>query len=160
MWPTLTRSAMRIARRPAHDGAGHASRAGVHETMLAPLHSLWIYTMNRCHPPLSRRILQALPGLLLCSLALAQNAPRTFPASALRGTLVVTQPPVITMDGKTTQLSPGARIKGPNNMLVLSGSIVGQQVLVNYTVEPQGMVHDVWILTEAEAAEKRKRAGQ
>jgi hypothetical protein len=102
----------------------------------------------------------ALAGLGLCSLALAQNAPRTFPASALRGTLVVTQPPVVTMDGKVAQLSPGARIKGPDNLLVLSGAIVGKELLVNYTVEPHGMVHDVWILTEAEAAEKRKRAGQ
>jgi hypothetical protein len=124
------------------------------------LYSLWIYTMNRCFPLLPRRTLLALAGLGVCSLALAQNAPRTFPTSALRGNLVVTQPPVITIDGKTTQLSPGARIKGPNNMLVLSGALVGQEVLVNYTVEPHGMVHEVWILTDAEAAEKRKRAGQ
>lgn len=116
--------------------------------------------MNRCCPPLARRSLLALASLGLCSLALAQNAPRNFPTSALRGTLVVTQPPLITMDGKAAQLSPGARIKGANNMLVLSGTIVGQELLVNYTVEPHGMVHEVWILTEAEAAEKRKRAGQ
>lgn len=128
--------------------------------MQALLHSLWIYTMNRCFPPLSRRVLLALSGLFLCSLTLAQNAPRTFPTAALRGTLVVTQPPVITMDGKPAQLSPGARIKGANNLQVLSGALIGQEVLVNYTVEPHGMVHDVWILTEAEAAEKRKRAGQ
>jgi hypothetical protein len=116
--------------------------------------------MNRCSSLATRRAALALAGLGLCSLALAQNAPRTFPASALRGTLVVTQPPVITIDGKPAQLSPGARIKGANNLLVLSGALVGQEVLVNYTVEPHGMVHDVWILTEAEAAEKRKRAGQ
>ena len=116
--------------------------------------------MNRCLSPSSRRTLLSLAGVGLCSLALAQNAPRTFPAGALRGTLVVTQPPVITVDGKAAQLSPGARIKGPNNMLLMSGALVGQEVLVNYTVEAHGMVHDVWILTEAEAAEKRKRAGQ
>lgn len=119
--------------------------------------------MNRCSSLATRRTALALAGAGLClmaSLAQAQNAQRSFPASALRGTLVVTQPPAITMDGKAAQLSPGARIKGANNMLVLSGSIVGQQLLVNYTVEPHGMVHDVWILTDAEAAEKRKRAGQ
>jgi len=117
--------------------------------------------MNRCFTiSVSRRLALLLAGLGLCSLALAQNAPRTFPTSALRGTLVVTQPPIITMDGQPAQLSPGARIKGPDNLLLMSGSIVGKTVLVNYTVEPHGMVHDVWILTEAEAAEKRKRAGQ
>lgn len=117
--------------------------------------------MNRCFPnAATRRALLGLAGLGLCTLALAQNAPRNFPAGALRGNLVVTQPPVVTIDGQTAQLSPGARIKGANNLLVLSGALVGQEVLVNYTVEPHGMVHEVWILTEAEAAEKRKRAGQ
>lgn len=117
--------------------------------------------MNRCKPLDPARRLLAIAALaLLATPVLAQNAPRTFPTNALRGTLVVTQPPVITIDGKAAQLSPGARIKGANNMLVLSGAIVGKELLVNYTVEPHGMVHDVWILTEAEAAEKRKRAGQ
>jgi hypothetical protein len=119
--------------------------------------------MNRCSSLATRRAALALAGAGLClmaSLAQAQNAPRSFPVSALRGTLVVTQPPAITMDGKAAQLSPGARIKGPDNLLVLSGALVGRELLVNYTVEPHGMVHDVWILTDAEAAEKRKRAGQ
>ncbi len=111
--------------------------------------------MNRCIPPTARRALLTLAGLGLCSLALAQTAPRSFPASALRGTLVVNQPPAITIDGRAAQLSPGARIRGPNNLLVLSGAIVGQELIVNYTVEPHGLVHDVWILTAAEAALKR-----
>ena len=76
------------------------------------------------------------------------------------GALVVVQPPVIQLDGKSAQLSPGARIRGTNNMLLMSGSLLNQELLVNYTVEPNGLVHDVWILTEAEAAEKRKRAGE
>ena len=122
--------------------------------------------MNRCPAPMPltgarrRSALLAL-GLALAGLAapvLAQNQPRMFPAKALRGTLVVTQPPIVSMDGKATQLSPGARIRGTNNMLLMSGALVGQQLLVNYTLEPHGMVHDVWILTEAEAAEKRHTA--
>lgn len=127
-----------------------------------PLHSLWIYTMNRCTTTFSLPRRLALAALALTALpALAQTAPvRNFPANALRGTLVVTQPPVITMDGKAAQLSPGSRIKGPNNLLVMSGAIVGQELTVNYTVEHHGMVHEVWILTEAEAALKRKKAGE
>lgn len=125
-------------------------------------HSLWIYTMNRCKPSAIARHCLAAAALALVALpALAQSAlVRPFPATALRGTMVVTQPPVITMDGKAAQLSPGSRIKGPNNLLVMSGAIVGQELTVNYTVEHHGMVHDVWILNEAEAALKRKRAGE
>jgi hypothetical protein len=122
--------------------------------------------MNRCLASrfrATRRTTVLVLGLLtfgLAPAALAQNQPRPFPANALRGTLVVVQPPVIQLDGKTAQLSPGARIRGTNNMLLMSGNLLNQELLVNYTLESHGLVHDVWILTEAEAAEKRKRAGQ
>lgn len=122
--------------------------------------------MNRCLASrfrATRRTAALALGLLafgLAPAALAQNQPRTFPANALRGTLVVVQPPVIQLDGKNAQLSPGARIRGTNNMLLMSGALVNQKLLVNYTVEPHGLVHDVWILTEAEAALKRPTAAQ
>ena len=118
--------------------------------------------MNRCTHTFSLPRRLAIAALALTALpALAQTAPvRNFPANALRGTLVVTQPPVITLDGKAAQLSPGSRIRDARNMLVLSGALIGQELTVNYTVEQLGLVHDVWILTEAEAALKRKRAGE
>ena len=122
--------------------------------------------MNRCTRTflgLRRRLPVTFLALLSLSVlpAHAQTVPvRNFPAHALRGTLVVTLPPVVTLDGKPAQLSPGARIKGTNNLLVMSGAIVGQELTVNYTVEQHGLLHDVWILTEAEAALKRKRAGE
>jgi len=127
-----------------------------------PLNSLWIYTMNRCPPSARTRRQLVIATLALAALpALAQTAPvRNFPASALRGTLVVTQPPVITMDGKAARLSPGARITGPNNLLVMSAHLIGQELTVNYTLEQHGLVHEVWILTAAEAAQRRRRAGE
>lgn len=122
--------------------------------------------MNRCLASrfrATRRAAALALGLLafgVAPAALAQNQPRPFPANALRGALVVVQPPVIQLDGKSAQLSPGARIRGTNNMLLMSGSLLNQELLVNYTVEPNGLVHDVWILTEAEAALKRPTAAQ
>ena len=86
---------------------------------------------------------------------------RTFPATALRGTLEVTVPPQVLLDGKSDQLSPGARIHGSNNMLLLSGNLAGQSALaVNYTREMGGAVSEVWVLTEAEAAVKRPTAAK
>jgi len=85
------------------------------------------------------------------STATAQPAVRPFPAHALRAALVVTQTPSITIDGKPARLSPGVRIYGANNMLVLSAALTGQPLLVNFVREPLGLVHKVWILTEAEA---------
>jgi hypothetical protein len=85
----------------------------------------------------------------------AQALVREFPKSALRGTLVITAAPDITMDGKPDRLSPGARIRDPQNMLLLSGVLVGQELTVNYTRESAGMVHEVWILSPQEAQVRR-----
>jgi hypothetical protein len=84
----------------------------------------------------------------------AQINVRPFPPSAERAVMVVTYPPNIQLGGKPDRLSPGARIRGQNNLLQLSGSLVGQNLLVNFVRTPSGEVHEVWILTEAEAALK------
>jgi hypothetical protein len=119
--------------------------------------------MNRCNaclrlPPNRRKFLL---GLLTATLLVlgdqvgAQVNVRPFPTNAERAVMVVTYPPIIQLNGKPDRLSPGARIRGPNNLLQLSGSLVGQNLLVNFVRSPSGEVHDVWILTEAEAALKR-----
>lgn len=116
--------------------------------------------MNRCPLALPRRRLLASLLLVGASTTFAQSLPpRQFPAQALRGTLVVQQPPVITMDGAPARFSPGSRIREPNNMFVLSAALIDREKMtVNYTLEANGLVHDVWILTEAEARLKRPRA--
>jgi len=93
---------------------------------------------------------------LLFSLALwagllqAQTVIREAPKDVKPGRLVVTAPPIITLDGKPDRLSPGSRIRDTNNMLLLSGSVVGQSLPVVYRREPSGMVHEVWVLTPEE----------
>lgn len=120
--------------------------------------------MNRCHrpfpakaPPKRQFLAWALASSLALSLAvptsaLSQVSVRPFPATAKRGTLEVTSPPEVTINGTAARLSPGARIRGANNMLVMSGQIIGKSLTVNYTRDAQGAIHEVWILTEAEAA--------
>ncbi len=118
--------------------------------------------MNRCNAVFA--LLCAL-GLWACNAA-AQTEPirqyvtepdgtvvalRTFPARALRGTLVVQAPPNVLLDNQPDRLSPGARIRGANGMIALSASLLGQTLPVMYTREPNGMLHDVWVLTALEA---------
>ncbi len=86
------------------------------------------------------------------------DAGRQFPANARRGTMEVLQGAEIVMDGKAERLSPGGRIRGPNNMLVMTGAITGQRYTVNFTRDAYGNVHQVWILTELEARQKIKNA--
>jgi len=106
--------------------------------------------MLRC---VLKAILAAALPLLLTAGAAAQTS-RPFLATALRGALVVVQPPDVLLNGAPERLSPGARIRGANNMLQMSAALVGQKLLVHYTREPSGLVHDVWILTPDEATRK------
>jgi len=120
--------------------------------------------MNRCFATLSTpsfraRLLTAALALTAAPWSAAQTQPvRNFPDSALRAKMVVVQPPEITLNGEPARLSPGSRIRSQNNTLVLSGTLVGQEVLVNYVRDSLGLVHEVWMLNPAEAAEKRAGA--
>jgi hypothetical protein len=148
-------------------------------------HSLWMYTMNRCFvftrtlpgaasptPPLRWLSLALALAMPLAAHAQSSNAApaleqppaagefvgRQFPPNVLRGTLEVLQGSEILLDYKPARLSPGGRIRGINNTLVLPGSLIGMQFTVNFTRDLYGNVHQVWLLTELEAAQKIKTA--
>ena len=112
--------------------------------------------MNRWHVtrsylPRLLTIFASMPLVILPLPLAAQSSVRHFPNSAQRGEFEVISPPNVLMDGKPVRLSPGARIKNPNNMLVMSASLVGKRLDVNYLPDAQGMIHEVWILNAAEA---------
>ena len=102
--------------------------------------------MNRC-------VLMASLGLAMAGLASAQTT-RPFPPHALRGTLVVVQPPDVQLNGQVARLAPGSRIRGADNLVQLSGMLAGAKLLVHYTLDPTGLVQEVWVLTPDEAARK------
>jgi hypothetical protein len=129
--------------------------------------------MNRCIPS---GTLRATPSFLLrhrCAvfasllamLALSSTLPvqaqtplpqtplttaRPIPATAQLAVMQVLQPPVILLNGQQERLSPGARIRDANNMLALSGTLIGRNLRVAFVREPLGLIHEVWILNEAE----------
>jgi hypothetical protein len=82
----------------------------------------------------------------------AQGIVREAPKDVKPARMVITAPPEITLDGKPDRLSPGSRIRDLNNMLLLSGSAVGQSIPVVYRRDSAGLVHEVWVLTAAEYA--------
>ena len=98
-----------------------------------------------------RCVLAALTAVILVAPAAAQVR-RAFPQNAMRGALVMSAPPEITLNGQPARLAPGARIRNQNNMLEMSGALIGQRMLVNYTLENGNLVKDVWILRPEEAA--------
>ncbi len=109
--------------------------------------------MYRCASAVSVKFSAAVFALIFSLPSLAQ-VQRNFPPNALRGELVVGEIPQVRVNGRLGSLSPGARIRGQNNMLVLSGGLVGAKLLVHYTLDTGGEVKDVWILTPEEAAKR------
>jgi hypothetical protein len=105
--------------------------------------------MYRCASAVSAAVLA-----LFFSLPCFAQAQRNFPPNALRGELVVGEVPQVSVNGVSGGLAPGARIRGQNNMLQMSVSLVGAKLLVHYTLDTSGQVKDVWILTPEEAAKR------
>jgi hypothetical protein len=80
---------------------------------------------------------------------------RSFPPNTLRGVVVFGDYPSVTLNGQAARLSPGSRLRGADNMAVMTPAIAGAKLLVHYTVDVgSNFVKDVWILTPAEAAIK------
>ena len=83
---------------------------------------------------------------------------RNFPVGTVRGRLLVVDAPEIRLDDKPDRMAPGARIRDARNMLVTPASVTGQALVVNYTRDVSDLVHQVWILSDAEAATDRVSA--
>ena len=128
--------------------------------------------MNRCQPsPLPLRPRRATLWLAaLCAAAALTAAPaaaqgtvqgsmggmRNFPDAALRGSLVITAASEAEINGRTVRMAPGMRLFSPQNTLVMMHTVLGQQFTVNYLIENStGMLLTAWILSNAEAAQKR-----
>ncbi len=108
--------------------------------------SHWIYTMYRCLIAAIATVAFALPA--------AAQVQRNFPQNALRGAVTFGTPPQILLNGMPALLAPGSRIRGENNLLVMSGALVGAKGYINYTVDAAGAVKDVWLLRKEELAMK------
>jgi hypothetical protein len=100
--------------------------------------------MFRCVAILMTALVATLPA----------HAQRVFQSTALRGELIVMQPPAALLNGEPVRMAPGVRIRNPSNMIQLSGSLLGQKLAVNYTLDAAGELREVWILTDLELARK------
>lgn len=111
--------------------------------------------MTRCAVPRRAAVLASLAlvaATLAPSLPAAAQVPRQFPANALRGELVVVQPPEVLLNGRPARLAPGARIRSESNLLVVQSALAQRRWIVHYTLDLTGSLLDVWVLTPAELA--------
>jgi hypothetical protein len=93
-------------------------------------------------------------ALLAGSWAASAQVQRNFSAGALRGEFQITQAPDILLNRQPARLAPGARIRDTDNRLHVSGDFGDRRLAVNYTLDPQGLVLEVWVLTAEEAARR------
>jgi hypothetical protein len=97
------------------------------------------------------RSIAAFGLFLTAGAALAQGIIREAPKDVKPGLIAVSAtPPIITVNGQPDRLSPGARVRDLNNMLVLSGGLAGKTLPTVFKRDAAGLVHEVWILTPEE----------
>ena len=122
--------------------------------------------MPRCSlTDAARRAAPALTLMLSClaapALAQVTQLARVLPPDTLRGALVVGVPPEAALNKQAIRLAPGVRIRGSNNMLMLSGEIGGFSGKVNYRLETgTGLLKEIWVLTDTEARALRPTTPQ
>jgi hypothetical protein len=107
--------------------------------------------------PRSIPYLVLLPALLGTALALAQA--RAIPADAKRAFIRHVQEARVTVNGKPMQLAPGATIRNAQDLLTVPVSIPRDGAWAEYTMDGNGQISRVWLLTPEELKRPRRRGG-
>ena len=97
--------------------------------------------------------------LLICVLALpaaAMAQVRRIPDQAGRGNIVHIQDTTVEIDGRRMRLSAGAQSRNRDNLIIVPTSLP-PGALVKYTLDGNGQIHRIWVLTPEEAAAPDKK---
>jgi len=78
---------------------------------------------------------------------------RTIPADAKRAKMSHVQERIVELDGKREMLAPGVQIRDAMNRIMVPNALPANS-LVKYRRDASGTVHEVWILTPTEAAQR------
>jgi hypothetical protein len=89
-------------------------------------------------------------ALILCFAALAHAQLRALPADARLGKIRHVQEMIVQIDGKLARLSRGAQVRDAHNRILVPTAIPAGS-LIRYTLNAQGEVSAVWILSAQEA---------
>jgi hypothetical protein len=89
--------------------------------------------------------------LLLAACFAAHAQLRSMPPEARRGEIRHVQETIVQIDGKSARLAAGAQVRDAANRILVPTAIPPGS-LVKYTVNAQGEVSAVWILSPEEAA--------
>jgi hypothetical protein len=93
----------------------------------------------------------ACAAILFLNVGAATAFERPFPAATKRGIMTPAPHPIVVIDGQNRQLAPGARIWNQDNLIEMPAALRGSNLPVRYTLDSQGDVDRIWILTPEEA---------
>jgi len=93
-------------------------------------------------------------AIMLCVVANASFSQlRTIPSDAKRARMSHIQERIVQLDGKREMFAPGVQIRDAMNRIVVPTALPANS-LVKYRRDPSGAIHEVWILTPQEAAQR------
>jgi hypothetical protein len=122
--------------------------------------------MFRCVTTFAVAVLLAGPAAAQLATQVPGQLQRNIPQNSLRGDLkLVSGTHVVLNDEKAPrQLAAGGLLRKPDNLLstpaemFTRGDCVTKTCIVNYTLDANGGVHNVWFLTPAEGAVRWPRS--
>ena len=85
---------------------------------------------------------------------MAAQSLRQLPSDLVLTTMVAQGASTVVLGERQVRLSPAAQVRGANNLIVLPASLYGT-FRVGVKADVQGMVHRIWILSDAEWAALR-----
>jgi hypothetical protein len=93
--------------------------------------------------------------LVYASISVAQERP--IPDTAKRGVVRHVAGMTVSIDGSAKPLSPAASIRDQRNFIVVPTALPAEGTMSRYTVDVDGQVLRVWLLTPEEIARPEKQ---
>jgi hypothetical protein len=99
-------------------------------------------------------------ALLLLAIVLACARPaaaqeRTIPAEAKRGHVMHVQGALVSVNGASARLAPGATIRDQRNLIIVPTALPREGAWADYLEDRDGQIFRVWLLTPEESARPR-----
>jgi hypothetical protein len=105
------------------------------------------------------RSIRSLVLLIAFGTTFAYAQSRAIPAEAKRAFIRHVQESRVTVDGKPMQLAPGATIRNAQNLLTVPVSIPRDGAWAEYTMDGNGQISRVWLLTPEELKQPSRGGG-
>jgi len=103
--------------------------------------------------------LALMPALLWAVSVLAQTRSSPIPQDSRRGYIRHVQEMAVTVDDKAMQLAAGAIVRDRQNLIIVPVTIPREGAWAAYSLDRDGQIFRVWLLTPDELARPRPGGG-